>query len=71
MKDESWDVIVRMIRGGVIGGVVTAVLGYSWAAYKNNLNPVAGLGLVVLCSIGMTVGAVVGIFKKWHRHIDT
>jgi hypothetical protein len=68
MKDETRDVIARIIKGGVIGGIVTAVLGYSWATYKNNLNPVAGLGLVVLCSIGMTVGAVVGIFKKWHRN---
>lgn len=59
-----------MIKGGFIGGVITAVLGYSWAAYNNNLNPVAGLGLVVLCSIGMTVGAILGIFRKGHRNSD-
>ena len=53
-----------MAAGGLIGLVSTGLLGYAWAAYKDNLNPVAGLGLVVLCSLGLVIGAVIGLFKK-------
>lgn len=51
-----------MFAGGMVGSTSFGVLGYAWAWYKHNLNPVAGLGLVVLCSIGMVTGAVVGLF---------
>jgi hypothetical protein len=64
MKKGEHAVYLRMATGGIIGLVLSGVLGYAWAAYKNNLNPVAGLGLVVLCSLGLVAGAVIGLFKK-------
>lgn len=64
MKKGERAVYQRMAAGGLIGLVSTGLLGYAWAAYKDNLNPVAGLGLVVLCSLGLVIGAVIGLFKK-------
>jgi hypothetical protein len=40
------------------------VLGYVWAVYKNNINPVAGVGIATLCCMGLIVGAVLGILRK-------
>jgi hypothetical protein len=53
-----------MATGGIIGVVLSGGLGYAKAVYKDNLNPGAGLGLVVLCSLGLIAGAVIGLFKK-------
>jgi len=61
---ENKRIYIRMGVGGILGAVTTGVLGYSWAAWNNNLNPVAGLGLVVLITIGMALGMFLGIFKR-------
>jgi hypothetical protein len=57
----------RMAVGAVSGAAITGILGYAWAAWNNNLNPVAGLGLVFLCSVGMAVGMFVGLFTRTRR----
>ncbi len=54
----------RMAMGGLIGAVVSGALGYLWAVYKNNINPVAGVGIATLCCMGLIVGAVLGILPK-------
>jgi len=63
-QEEKGTVYWRMATGGIIGLVLSAVLGYAWAAHNDNLNPVAGLGLVVLSGLGLATGAVIGLFKK-------
>jgi len=64
MQKVKHAVYRRMATGGIIGFVLSGGLGYAWAVYKDNLNPVAGLGLVVLCSLGLVTGAVIGLLKK-------
>jgi hypothetical protein len=67
MNEEEQAVFRRMAAGGVLGAVLAAAIGYVFAMYRDNINPVAGLGLVVLSSIGMVAGATIGIFKKRKR----
>jgi hypothetical protein len=44
MQNGKHAVYRRMATGGIIGFVLSGGLGYAWAVYKDNLNPVAGLG---------------------------
>ena len=58
----------RMLLGGVLGGGLTFACGYLWAWSANNLNPVSGLGLVVLSAIGVVVGVLASLFSsKWQQ----
>jgi tetrahydromethanopterin S-methyltransferase subunit D len=41
-----------------------AVPGYAWAYYRNNTNPTAGHGLVVVSSAALIIGAALGIFGR-------
>lgn len=62
-KQKSW-AYRRLIVGGVYGGVAAFAIGYLWATMNNNVNPVAGLGLVVLSSVGIVVGALLSLLSR-------
>jgi ABC-type Fe3+-siderophore transport system permease subunit len=58
----------RMLFGAGIGGAITFACGYWLAWSSDSLNPVTGLGLLVLSSIGMVVGALCGLISKQWSH---
>ena len=53
-------IIKRMGIGSILGGFIffTAGLGLAW--FGNNMNPVSGLGVLVLTTFGVVVGALMG-----------
>lgn len=57
----------RMLLGGAVGGVSSCMFAYWLACSSGNLNPVAGLGILVVTAIGCVVGALCGtISRKWN-----
>ena len=58
----------RMLLGGLLGGVIVFACGYWFAWYSDNLNPVTGLGLLLLSSTGVVAGTLISLFsKKWNH----
>ena len=64
MDKENKALYFHMAIFALLGAIIAGALGYAWAIYRNNLNPVAGVGLAVLMTLGMVIGAVIGIFEK-------
>ena len=59
---------IRMFIGGIIGFLLFFGLAYLWMVYKNNVNPLSGLGALAIGSIGLVLGALLSIFSKsWSR----
>jgi ABC-type antimicrobial peptide transport system permease subunit len=71
--DESFErqrkqVVFRMLISGLIGALLTLTIGWIWISLKNNFNPPAGLGLLVISTIGFVIGALTGMMsKKWEQ----
>jgi ABC-type antimicrobial peptide transport system permease subunit len=71
--DESFErqrkqVVFRMLISGLIGALLTLAIGWIWISLKNNFNPPAGLGLLVISTIGFVIGALTGMMsKKWEQ----
>jgi len=53
-------IYIRMIIGGVFGGVFFFSVSYLWAWLNNNINPVSELGMMVIGAFGIVVGALIG-----------
>ena len=54
----------RMWVGSVLGGSIFFVGGFGLAWFGDNMNPVAGLGVLVLATIGVVIGALLGTLTK-------
>jgi hypothetical protein len=73
MDDESFEkqrkqVVSRMLIGGITGALSTLTICLIWISLKNNFNPPAGLGLLVISTIGFVIGALTGMMsKKWEQ----
>ena len=50
--------------GSALGGSIFFAAGLGLAWFGNNKNPVAGLGVLVLATFGMVVGALMGTLTK-------
>lgn len=61
---QRFRIYKRMIVGAILGGSAffTAGLGLAWIT--DNMNPVSGLGILVLAAIGVVVGALLGTLTK-------
>jgi len=60
----------RMGIGSIFGVCIFFVAGLGIVWFSNNMNPVSGLGILVLMTIGMVVGALMGtLTKKRNNHI--
>ena len=54
----------RMGVGSVLGGSIFFAGGLGLAWLGENMNPVAGLGVLVLATIGVVIGALLGTLTK-------
>lgn len=63
--DPSCGTLKRMGIGSILVGCIFLVAGLGIAWFGNNMDPVSGLGILVL----MTIGVVVGADKKRNDHI--
>ena len=54
----------RMGIGSVLGGSTCFAGGLGLAWLGDNMNPVAGLGVLVLATIGVVIGALLGTLTK-------
>ncbi|RII30601.1 MAG: hypothetical protein CXR30_06355 [Geobacter sp.] len=59
-KSGHRKIYIRMIIGGIFGGVSFFSVSYLWAWLNNNINPVSGLGMMVIGAFGIVVGALLG-----------
>ncbi|GAM11660.1 hypothetical protein OR1_03976 [Geobacter sp. OR-1] len=62
-KSGNCHVYIRMVLGGLLGGVFFLSTSYLWAWFNDNINPVSGLGMTVLGAFGIVVGALIGALK--------
>jgi hypothetical protein len=53
-----------MIAGAILGGCTFFAVGLGLAWITDNMNPVSGLGILVLAAIGVVVGALLGALTK-------
>lgn len=54
----------RMGIGSILGGCIFFVAGLGVAWFGNNMNPVSGLGILVLATFGVVAGALMGTLTK-------
>jgi Mg/Co/Ni transporter MgtE len=54
----------RMGIGSVLGGFIFFVAGLALAWFGNNMNPVCGLGILVLTTFCVVAGALMGTLAK-------
>jgi len=54
----------RMCVGSFLGGSIFFAEGLGLAWLGDNMNPVAGLGVLVLATIGVVIGALLGTLTK-------
>lgn len=59
-RNRNKENYIRMIFGGILGGVFFFSASYLWAWYNDNINPVSGLGMMVIGAFGIVVGALIG-----------
>jgi CDP-diglyceride synthetase len=64
-KQKRW-AYKRAILGALIGFAFAFFLGITWCVSKNQINPIAGLGLIVLSVISAVFGSLLSLIsKKW------
>jgi len=63
-KTGNRRIYIRMILGGISGGVFFFSASYLWAWYNNNINPISGLGIMVIGAVGIVVGALIGAIRN-------
>ena len=54
----------RMGIGSILGGCIFFVAGLGIAWFGNNMNPVSGLGILVIATFGVVAGALMGTLTK-------
>jgi len=54
----------RMGIDSILGGSIFLAAGLGLAWFGNNMNPVSGLGILVLATFGVVVGALLGTLTK-------
>lgn len=59
-KTGNRNIYIRIILGGILGGLFLFSASYLWAWYNDNINPVSGLGMMVIGAFGIVVGALIG-----------
>jgi Mg/Co/Ni transporter MgtE len=57
-------IYTRMGIGSILGGFIFFVAGLGIAWFGNNMNPVSGLGILVLATFGVVAGALMGTLTK-------
>lgn len=60
LKAGNRRIYIRMILGGIMGGMLFFSTSYLWAWYINNINPITGLGMMVIGAFGIVIGALIG-----------
>ena len=50
--------------GSILGGCIFFVAGLGIAWFGNNMNPMSGLGILVLVIFGVVAGALMGMLTK-------
>jgi len=63
-KAQKKRIYKRMGIGSFLGGCIFFVAGLGIAWLGNNMNPISGLGILVLMTIGVVVGALMGTQTK-------
>ena len=60
---------LRMLWGAFLGGLITYSSCYLWAWSNDNLNPITGLGILLLTAAGIVVGVLLSLLsRKWQNH---
>ena len=54
----------KMGIGSILGGFIFFVAGLGIAWFGNNMNPVSGLGILVIATFGVVAGALMGTLTK-------
>jgi len=63
-KSGNRPIYIRMILGGIMGGMFFFSTSYLWAWYNHNINPITGLGMMVIGAFGIVVGALIGSLQS-------
>jgi Mg/Co/Ni transporter MgtE len=63
-KTQRRRIYRRMGVGSGLGGSIFFAGGLGLAWFGDNMNPVAGLGVLVLATIGVVIGALLGTLTK-------
>jgi hypothetical protein len=63
-KTGNGPVYKRMIVGGIIGGILVFTALYLLLWCNDTINPVTGLGLIVLSTLGIVVGTLLGTLRR-------
>jgi len=64
IEAQKKQIYKRMGICSILGGCIFFAAGLVIAWLGNNLNPVSGLGILVLMTIGVVVGALMGTLTK-------
>ena len=54
----------KMGIGSILGGFIFFVAGLGIAWFGNNMNPVSGLGILVIATFGVVAGALMGTLTR-------